>query len=898
MPAVPVFLKETLLPAEEVCRNLGMDPHRGLAEAEAALRLKRFGPNRLDAGARVSLGALFLNQFRDFMVLVLLAATLMSALLGEYADALTILAIVLANAFLGLIQEYRAERSLEALEKLAAPRATIFRDGLTRTFPAEAVVPGDLLVLEAGDRVSADARLVTVQALTVDEAALTGESVAVSKTAAPLAGCVSSPGDVLNMVFSGTAVVSGRGWAVVTATGMDTQIGRIAHLLSDAGTVQTPLQRRLNRLGKMLVFACLAVCLAVTLLGFWRGLPLYQVFMAGVSLAVAAIPEGLPAIVTISLALGVQRMIRRRAIVRRLPAVETLGSASVICSDKTGTLTENRMVLRQVWTGRRLFELDSGAAGGSEKNRESRCDACADPAFRFCLEIAANCNNARREETVLLGDPTEVALLEAALQAGITIRTGERKHENPFTPERKMMSVIMKGIPQRLLVKGAPEVVLERCRYRLHRGKKIPLTETGRRECLDRVETMGSLALRTLGMAYRDLPPREGMHRKNGPAEDTERDLIWVGLLGLEDPPRAGVHESIRLCRQAGIRVIMITGDHRQTAVSIARRLEILRTGERVLCGWELEAMDDYRLETELRRVQVFARVSPAHKLRIVRGLKKIGYVVAMTGDGVNDAPAVKEADIGIAMGSSGTDVTREAAGLILSDDNFSTIVAAIEEGRNIYANIRKFIRFLLGCNTGELLTMFLALLIGLPLPLRPLQILWINLVTDGLPAIALGVDSPEKFLMEQPPRRRHEGIFSRGLGGKLLFRGLLIALATIGAFIYALRSGDGIQAARTTAFATLIMTQLIYVFDCRSEKQSFGRGSRRFNPLLFGAVFSSFLLMIAVLYHPFLRGLFDTAPPGLQQWMVIVAAGIAPSLIDRSPRPGRSDAKHFSREA
>ncbi|NLA11678.1 MAG: cation-translocating P-type ATPase [Firmicutes bacterium] len=882
-----MFSRWTALDGDEVLRHFETLPGAGLSEEEAEKRRRRWGKNILAAPSRLSLPLLFLNQFRDFMVLVLLGATLLAALLGEISDALTILIIVLLNAVLGLIQEYRAERSLEALKKLAAPKARVRRDGAVKEVAAEGVVPGDLVYLQAGDRICADLRLLETQGLTVNEAPLTGESAAILKSSAPLTAPAASPGDADNMAFSGTEVLAGRGRGLAVATGMETEIGRIAHLIKEAERSVTPLQARLGRLGQVLVWACLGVCAAMTVFGMIRGEPPYAMLMAGISLAVAAIPEGLPAIVTISLALGVQRMIRRRAIVRRLPAVETLGSATVICSDKTGTLTENKMSVNRIFAGDSLYQFSEGrfqqkkgATGAAPRSSPPR-----EGALHLSLFIAAQCNNAYRDGSTFRGDPTEAALLQAAAAAGFAPGAKPREQEYPFSSERKMMSVILQGRGRhrrQLLLKGAPEIVLERCLY-YHSEKKGPiaLTAAKRRELLAQLEIMAGLALRPLAVAYRELPERSSGRgdADREEAEAVEKELIWAGLFGLEDPPRPEALPAIRLCRRAGIKVVMITGDHRSTAEAIARRLEILRPGGKVLTGAELNSLDDRRLQKEIGRVQVFARVSPFHKLRIVRALKRRGEVVAMTGDGINDAPAVKESDIGIAMGRTGTDVTREAASLVLADDNFSTIVAAVEEGRTIYSNIRKFIRFMLGCNTGEVLTMILAVLCGLPLPLRPIQILWINLVTDGLPALALSADPPAEELMEQPPRRRGEGLFSRGLWGKLLLRGGLIGAVTIALFSLALAAGEPVIKARTIAFAALITCQLIYVYDCRSEEGA--PQSRRRNLFLDGAVLSSVLLMMVVIYHPFLSIFFGTAVLTAGEWAVICAASLLPTLVD-----------------
>lgn len=867
------------LTGEEVCRRLDSNPVLGLDEEEAARRLHRGGLNVLKSSSTISPFYLFINQFKDFMVLVLLAATFLSALMGEYSDAVTILVIVLANAVMGLIQEYRAERSLEALKKLASPISRVLRGGDIKSIPARETVPGDIIFLETGDKISADMRLLEVKSFAVNEAALTGESEAVLKRSSSLSISAAAPGDAFNMAFSGTEVAAGRATGIVVATAMMTEIGRIAHLITGVERTVTPLQERLGRLGKVLVGACLFICCGVTLMGVFRGVPLYNMLMSGISLAVAAIPEGLPAIVTIALALGVQRMIRRRAIVRRLPAVETLGSASVICSDKTGTLTENSMAISRLYSSGLLYKLEGGRfylknreGWRLVKGREIR-------ALRFTLSITSRCCNACLERDELKGDPTEKALLEGARRAGIKDAGKEegREMEYPFSSERKMMSVIWHNRGKRILyLKGAPELVLERCRYIWSDGRVKEMSYLERIELQQQVELMASLGLRALAAAYRDI-----LHlRETEDADRIERELVWAGVAGLEDPPRPEVLPAVRLCREAGIKVVMITGDHRGTAEAVARRLEILKPGGKVLTGKEMSAMDDRRLQREISQVNVFARVSPAHKLRIVRAFKLQGEVVAMTGDGINDAPAVKEADIGIAMGRTGTDVTREAAALVLADDNFSTIVAAVEEGRNIYCNIRKFIRFLLGCNTGEVLTMVLAIISGLPLPFRPIQILWINLVTDGLPALALGVDAPEKRLMEQPPRKRDEGVFSGGLWGSILCRGVIIALLTVAVFALFLFRQESLDTAQTAAFATLIVAQLAYVFDCRHEKGSSRSKKRRPNRFLYAAVASSCLLMLAVIYNPFLSKVFYTVPLQLNDWLVIAAVGLIPSLL------------------
>jgi len=883
----------------ELVEALGSDAAQGLSEAEAARRLDEHGRNELAEGKRTPPIALFLNQFQDFMVLVLIGATLISGLLGEYMDAVAILAIILLNGVLGFIQEYRAEQSLRSLKALTAPTARVIRDGETREIPAARLVPGDIVVLASGDRVPADLRLLEASSLYAEESALTGESVPVEKFARPIDEDAPGAGDLKNICFMGTMVTRGAGRGIVIRTGMRTEMGKIAHMIEQAEEAETPLQRRLAQLGKVLIGVAIALTVAVVIAGILHGQPAYDMFLAGVSLAVAAIPEGLPAIVTIALALGVQRMIRRRAIVRKLPSVETLGCATVICSDKTGTLTQNKMTVTRLWTGGRTLEVtgEGYAPRGEVLENGAPADLKRDPALRRLLQVAALCNNARLiragedgrprrpgpgghaeagEEWILRGDPTEGALIVLAAKLGVTVSSLEglykREREYPFDSERKRMSVLVSHQGGRLVcTKGAPDLLMERCAYALWDGNVVPFTPSLRQKVAEAAEKMAGSALRVLGLAYRDLRPQD-------PADseaDVEKQLIFVGLAGMIDPPRKEVPEAIATCRQAGIRTVMITGDHRLTAEAIASQLGILPRGGRTLTGRQLEGMSDAQLDRVVEDTYVYARVAPEHKLRIVKALQRRGHVVAMTGDGVNDAPAIKSADIGIAMGQTGTDVSKEASSLILSDDNFATIVAAIEEGRGIYENIRKFIRYLLASNVGEILTMFLAMLFALPLPLVPIQILWVNLVTDGLPAMALGVDQPEKDLMRQPPRGNRESIFARRLGWKIVSRGVLIGLCTLGAFVLTLRSGGDLKHAQTVAFATLVLAQLIHVFDCRSSRSIFHRNLLE-NRWLVLAVLSSLALMIPVLYVEPLQAIFKTVPLSFRDWsLVFVAAGI-----------------------
>ncbi|MDP4096831.1 calcium-translocating P-type ATPase, SERCA-type [Paenibacillus sp. P96] len=895
------------LGAEQLQSDLNVDPKRGLTGDEATLRRKEAGWNELSEGKRISPITLLLNQFKDFMVLVLMGATLVSGLLGEYLDAITIIAIILLNGLLGFVQEFRAERSLRALKQLSAPSAKVVRDGKSLLIPAKELVPGDIVQLESGDRIPADLRLLHTSSCDVEESALTGESVPVSKHSRPIPTAEVPLGDMKNMGFMGTMVTRGTAKGVVVRTGMNTEMGKIADLIQNTEAQETPLQHRLEQLGKILIIVALALTVLVVAAGILHGQPAVAMFLAGVSLAVAAIPEGLPAIVTIALALGVQRMIKRKAIVRKLPSVETLGCASVICSDKTGTLTQNKMTVTRLWIGGRELQVNGEGyePSGSILTGGRPADLKNDSALRRLLQGAALCNNAEiaqaetdwsrgkkkvsvQEEITweLKGDPTEGALVTLAAKGGVTQQElGEsytREKEFPFDSERKRMSVLIgdRSGKRTIFCKGAPDMLLEQCTRILWEGNEIPLTGTLRQKVMAANEGLASGALRVLGIAYRELRPQENV----GSESEAESQLVFIGLTGMIDPPRREAREAILKCRRAGIRTVMITGDHGTTAEAIAQQLGILQRGSQVLTGQQLSNMDEEALDKAVDSTSVYARVSPEHKLRIVKSLQRRGHVVAMTGDGVNDAPAIKAADIGIAMGITGTDVTKEAASLVLNDDNFSTIVAAIEEGRSIYENIRKFIRYLLASNVGEILTMFFAMMAGLPLPLLPIQILWVNLVTDGLPAMALGVDQPEKDLMEQRPRGAKENIFARRLGWKIISRGLLIGFCTLAAFWLTLRvapdSAAQLAKAQSVAFATLVLAQLIHVFDCRSSRSIFHRNPLQ-NGYLVLAVLSSIVLMLVVMYVEPLQSIFKTVPLGMREWaLAIVFAGIPTFLM------------------
>jgi Ca2+-transporting ATPase len=886
------------LKEQEVTSSVGTNIEKGLTEKEVEKRLKKYGENKLDEGKRPSALFVFLGQFKDFMVLVLLAATFISGMLGEYFDAITIMIIVLLNGVLGFVQERKAEKSLDALKELSAPQMLVLRGGEWKKVLSAQVVPGDIVKISSGDRIGADLRLLETSGLRIEESSLTGESVPVQKQQHLLNGEQIELGDQSNMAFMGTLVTQGSGIGVVVETGMKTEMGKIAHLLQSTTTLVTPLQRRLEQLGKILIAVALVLTALVVVIGVLQGHDVYTMILSGVSLAVAAIPEGLPAIVTVALALGVQRMIKRKAIVRKLPAVETLGCASVICSDKTGTLTQNKMTVTHAWSGGQLWEISGGGyePSGAFIQNGKKVDPSRDRTLQQLLSYGWLCNNSNLieknvkqgmlrkhvKEYMIDGDPTEGALVVASMKAGYT-KKGLEKHfarvlEFPFDSARKMMSVIVKDQKGRsyVITKGAPDVVLGRCNKLVYGGNEEALTSSRRREVEEVIGQLASKALRTIAIAYRPLQDKEVCKQ---PFE-AERGLTFIGLQGMIDPPRPEVKDSISECRQAGIKTVMITGDHKITAAAIASQLGILSKKGQVLDGQTLSKMSVAELEEVVDDVDVYARVSPEHKLKIVKALQAKGHIVAMTGDGVNDAPAIKAANIGIAMGITGTDVAKEASSLILSDDNFATIKAAIKEGRNIYENIRKFIRYMMASNVGEILVMLFAMMLGMPLPLVAIQILWINLVTDGLPAMALGMDQPEGDVMKRPPRSPNEGVFARGLTWKIISRGFMIGVVTLVAFWVTLQvDPNDLTRAQTVAFVTLVMAQLIHVFDCRSEYSVYHRNPFE-NRYLIGAVLISTLLMLVVIYYPPLQTVFHTVALNGHEWLLVLAMASIPTVV------------------
>ena len=848
----------------EVLSGLGTSRQSGLSSRQAQERLAQYGPNKLSGAKKEPLWLRFLNQLRDPMILVLLAAAGLSLLSSggeDWVEAVIILVIVLVNAVISITQENSAEKALEALQKMSAPLAKVIRGGTQQPLETDGLVPGDIIVLEAGDLVPADARILECANLKADESAMTGESVPVTKQAVESLPPETVLGDRVNMVISSTVITNGRAVCVVTGTGMDTEVGRIAGMLLGEKDGDTPLQRKMAEISKTLSFVCLAVCAVMFGVGLLYHRPILEMLMAAVSLAVAAIPEGLPAIVTIVLALGVQRMVKHNAIVKKLPAVETLGCAGVICSDKTGTLTMNRMTVQQVWT-------------------------CGDRYRREVLTIGALCN-----DTVLApdgktaGDPTETAFVDAALLEGLDKNALERElprvAELPFDSERKLMSTVhpLNG-KYRVMVKGAPDVLLSRCARALADGTR-PLDAALAREAAAANAAMAERALRVLACAYKDVDelPRELT------SETLERDLTFAGLVGMIDPPRLEAKEAVAQCYAAGIRPVMITGDHKLTAVAIARELDIFRDGDLAITGEDLDFLPQELLEQDVDKFSVYARVSPEHKMRIVKAWQKKGMVVAMTGDGVNDAPALKAADIGCAMGITGTDVAKGAADMILTDDNFATIVRAVEQGRGIYANIKKAIHYLLSCNIGEIITLFLATLFNFhQQPLVAVQLLWLNLVTDSLPALALGMEPVEPSVMREKPRPASQPLFDRAFSLRLAWQGVMVGLLTLAAYWlgeYVLSDPALADAtANTMAFATLTFCQLFHAFDVRSETQSIARLGLLSNPAMNKAFLVGMGLQLIVLLAPPFQAIFQVCALNAVEWLVVLGLSLTPLVI------------------
>ncbi|MFA5399867.1 MAG: cation-translocating P-type ATPase [Dehalococcoidia bacterium] len=856
----------------------------GLSHEEVASRLEKYGYNELEGDDSVSPWRLLLEQFKNVLIIILLVAVALSAFLGEVTDAIVIFIIILFAAGLGFFQEYRAGRAIQALKRMAAPLASVLRSGVETDVPARELVPGDVILLTMGDMVPADARIIEEVNLRTNEAPLTGESNAIEKNSGRIEGDAGL-GDRVNMVFSGTVAVYGRGKAVVVETGSGTEFGQIARMLKEVREERTPLQVNLDSIGKYIAIGALILCAVLAGMGIWRGHPPLEMLIWGVSLAVAAVPEALPAVVTISLALGVRRMVKRHALVRRLSAVETLGCTTVICSDKTGTLTEDQMTMKKIYLDGQFIEVTgTGYEPTGEFYRDGSKLDPADPVLQKYLKAANLCANAKLyqedDRWRIKGDPTEGAFLVAAAKAGlIEYQAGNDNPlvgEIPFTSETKRMVVAYRE-PDGVVAysNGAAEVILNACEYIYRDGREVRLNEDEKARIHGKIHQMAAEALRVLGTAYKRLPG--GFNTE----EFTVRGMVLLGLGGMIDPPRSEAKGSIAVCDQAGIRTIMITGDHKLTAVTIAGELGIMKGGM-ALTGEEINGMSEEEFNRTAEEVDVYARVSPEHKLRVVEALARKGHVVAMTGDGVNDAPALKKADIGIAMGIKGTDVTREAADMILTDDNFASIVAAVEEGRAIYDNIKKYLVFLLSCNLGEILLMASAILLGpllgIPggaLPLIAVQILYVNLATDGLPALALAVDPYSKDVMFRKPRPRNQTVFTRNTVSYMVVMGVWTCLASIFVFIWALNRGESLLEAQSLCFVTLIIIQFLNAFNCRSlERSLFNLGVEQ-NRWLLAAVGWELTLLLLVVYVPLLQGAFNTYSLTVEDWVVAISSAL-----------------------
>jgi Ca2+-transporting ATPase len=873
---------------EEVIRGLESSL-KGLTVEEVKQRLTEFGYNELRKHKKISLLQIFLNQFKNLFMVMLIIAILISVIIGfvesqaaadphvvmeTYADAIAIGAIVTLNAVIGFIQEYRSEKAMEAMEKLTAPNARVLRGGREVIISAREIVPGDILLLEAGDRIAADARLVETVDLSVDEAILTGESAPVDKITHILVA-ETQIADRNNMIFTGTHATYGRGKAIVTSTGMKTQFGKIAEMVQVIEKQEIPLKLKLDQFAMKLGIIVTIVVVTILLLDLARiGRVELELLMTSVALAVSAVPEGLPTIVTVTLALGARELAKRNAVIRRLASVETLGSTTIICSDKTGTLTKGEMTVRKIFANNQMFEVTgSGYEPKGEFYLErKRIDPTKDPHLSLLLRIGVLCNNASYDMADIIGDPTEGALIVLATKAGIQENELKslypRKSEIPFSSERRRMTTIHATPEEKQIacVKGSPETVLQLCEYFYQNEEEVKLTEALRKGFLKKSDEMAGQALRILGIAYKTMSHNPAVLDK----DSAEKKLVFVGLVGMIDPPRNEAKDAVRLCEQGGIRVVMITGDHKLTAVTIARELGIMNNGTG-LTGEELDRISDEELHNLIENVTVYARVTPEHKLRIVKALKSKGNIVAMTGDGVNDAPALKQADIGVAMGITGTDVTKEASDMILADDNFATIVDAVKGGRIIYNNIRKFIRFLLAMNFTELILIGAFAIIGLPIPLFPAMILWLNLVTDGPPAMALSMDPPAEDVMQEPPRSPKESIM-HGMAFFILASSLIQLVAEIGVFWYGLGVAGSVEQARTMVFLVACFFELIVVWNCRSERRNAFRVGFLTNKSLVIAVAISVLTTIAVVYIPPLPAIFQTVPLDLVEWTLVIS--------------------------
>ena len=861
----------------EVLKEKNTDERIGLSTDEAKKRRIEYGLNKLNQKKKESLFVRFIKQFNDFMIIILIIASIISLVLAkvegtnDYIDSIIIIAIVIFNAILGLIQESKAEKSIEALQKMSSPTAKVKRDGKIIEVSSEEIVPGDIVILEAGKFVPADCRLINSYNLKIEEAALTGENIPVEKDAKKILKKDIAMGDMVNFAFATTIVIGGHAEAVVTETGMNTRVGRIANMIINDESPETPIQKKLGEVGKNLGIICLGICFLIFIIGIFKKIEIKEMFMTSVGLAVAAIPEGLPAIVTIVLSIGVTKMAKKNAIIRKLPAVETLGSSSVICSDKTGTLTQNKMTVVN------LSNINGEIQNQYDKN--------------FLLELGSMCTDVTlgiRNQTnekynlgeiyIADGEPTEKAIVQKALDSKINkeklYRQYERITDIPFSSERKLMTTIHKTEDgYRIITKGAPDVLINKCNRYYFNGTELNLDNNNKNKIKIINEEMAQKALRVLAVGYKDVKELPEQLDVN-----IENNLTFVGLIGMIDPPREGVKESIKICKNAGIKTVMITGDHIITAKAIARELGILYGKDLAITGKELDNISDKELEKNIMRYSVFARVSPEHKVRIVNAYRKASNVVAMTGDGVNDAPALKNADIGIAMGQNGTDVAKNASDMILTDDNFVTIVSAVKEGRNIYDNIKKAIHFLIATNVGEIVTIFFGLLLGLESPLLAIQLLWINLVTDSIPAIALGLERPEIDIMDKKPKDPKKGIFADGLWGNIFVEGMMIGILTLLAFSIG-NNKYGLEIARTMAFVCLGMLELVHSFNIKSDKSIFKVGIFE-NRFLIGAFLLGTILQCGIVFVPMFTKIFKLAQLNIIQWVYCIIISILPIFI------------------
>lgn len=882
---------------ETVAKEFNVEPGKGLNDEEVIQRLNKYGNNDLKEKEKESIFKKTLEQLKDFLVIILIGASLVSAAVGETVDALVIIAIVIINAVLGVVQEGKAEKALEALKEMSSPHARVIRNGIVSIIEAKNLVPGDIILIEAGDIIPADIRLFETVNLKIEEASLTGESVSAEKEAKMTYDEDVPLGDRQNMAFMSTIVTYGRGKGIVTSTGPKTEIGKIAEAIQSISDEKTPLQQKLNELGKWLGIACLVICAFVFGIGVYRGQDILEMFMIAVSLAVAAIPEGLPAVVTIVLALGMKRMADRNAIVRRLLAVETLGCVNVICSDKTGTLTQNEMTVVKTYINEKNYTVTGNGYNpeGEFLINNTAVSGSEDNGLIFLLSSALLCNDSllRNDESgqswQIIGDPTEGALVVAAMKAGMQKEDYETKYkrveEIPFDSERKMMTTFHSNFIEDKTVsftKGAPDIIIDRCGKTLINGTVSELTSDMR----DRINHINSSyakqALRVLAFAYKEY----NAVPTNINSEEIEKEMVFIGLIGMIDPARSEAKDAIDVCKRAGIKPIMITGDYKDTALAIALDLGLIENEDAVRTGSEIDRLNDDELRDVVEDVSVYARVSPEHKVRIVEALKKNGHITAMTGDGVNDAMALKRSDIGVSMGITGTDVAKGTADIVLMDDNFATIVSAVEEGRIIYSNIRKFVFFLLSCNVGEILIVFLSILMQLPVPLLPIQLLWLNLVTDSFPALALGTEKGEPDIMELPPRDTKEPILNGIMISGIVVQSLALTVSVLLAYIWALRIYDGdLLISRTVAFTTLILAELVRAHSSRSERFSVFKIGFFSNLTLIWASALSFLMLIIVLYIPVLQTLFKTYPLGYKDWTVIILLCMIPVIAGETSK-------------